>query len=161
MRLGGSHPHRGGRDKRRWIPAYAGMTEGSLTLRQALRQAQGRLRVSGGGGIPLSREQEGESPSPSRERGKKGAPPSPLPLWIPACAGMTVGVGGNDRRGRSALRQAQGERKGVTPILAFPLGGGREKRGWIPACAGMTVGVGGNDGRGRSALLQALRQAQG
>ncbi len=39
--------------------------------------------------------------------------------------------------GASTLRQAQGER-GITPILAFPHQGGRDKRGWIPACAGMT-----------------------
>ncbi len=70
-----------------------------------------KLRVSGGITRILTFPREGG-------REKRG--------WIPACAGMTVGVAGMTV-GRSTLRQAQGERRGRA-ISQSPLRGGD---GWV------------------------------
>ena len=51
--------------------------------------------------------------------------PSPLtpPLWIPACAGMTLGVRGNDREcaGMTVVSQRSHQGSERTHILSLPV----------------------------------------
>ena len=72
--------------------------------------------------------------------------------WIPAFAGMTVGVAGmavmqrppSERKMDSGFRRNDGG--GARPFDKLRVSGGwlaQGERGWIPAFAGMTVGVAG------------------
>ena len=126
-----------------WIPAFAGTTVGVGGLARAA--GRGRRSRSGGTGDSRIAPTTGCGGVGDARGGRWGGAP-PMPLWIPAFAGMT--------REGGPLRQAQGERS-----CEAPLWWGVAREGGVPACAGTTAGgVGG--GRGmptRSAARESGR----
>ena len=114
-----------------WIPAFAGTTMAGVRVSECCWCRAGGPALAGRAlrEAPLRR---GVGVGSAKGVGDGGAPP--IPLWIPAFAGMT--------REGGPLRQAQGER-----IREAPLWWGVAREGGVPACAGATGGgVGGGRG---------------
>ena len=132
---GGGSGARGGwgvpRPAHLWIPAFAGTTMAGVRVSECCWCRAGGPALAGRAlrEAPLRR---GVGVGSAKGVGDGGAPP--IPLWIPAFAGMT--------REGGPLRQAQGER-----IREAPLWWGVAREGGVPACAGATGGgVGGGRG---------------